>query len=62
MYIRQQENEEIWDGWVQEMIDLLVNALNEVDAAGAPLAVDRTATSQDVGMEKKVQTEPVKTS
>lgn len=43
VYIHEQENEKIWDGWAQEMIELLVQALREVDAAGAPLALERQA-------------------
>lgn len=41
VYIHEQENEKIWDGWAQEMIELLVQGLKEVDAAGAPLALER---------------------
>lgn len=43
VYIHEQENEQIWDGWAKEMIELLVQALREVDAAGAPLALERQA-------------------
>ncbi len=43
VYIHEQENEKIWDGWAQEMIELLVQGLKEVDAAGAPLALERQA-------------------
>lgn len=43
VYIHEQENEKIWDGWAQEMIELLVQGLREVDAAGAPLALERQA-------------------
>ena len=43
VYIHEQENEKIWDGWAQGMIELLVQGLREVDAAGAPLALERQA-------------------
>ena len=39
--VHEQENEKIWDSWAQEMIDLLLQALNEVDLAGGPLAEQR---------------------
>jgi transposase len=41
VYVHEQENEKIWDSWAQEMIDLLLQALNEVDLAGGPLAEQR---------------------
>ena len=37
VYIHEQENEQIWDPWAQEMIDLLLQALKEVDLAQGPL-------------------------
>lgn len=37
VYIHEQENEKIWDPWAQEMIDLLLQALKEVDLAAGPL-------------------------
>ena len=43
VYIHEQEHENIWDGWAKEMIDLLIKALKQVDAAGAPLAPQRQA-------------------
>lgn len=43
VYIHEQENEKIWDGWAQEMIDLLLQALKEVDLAGGPLTEPRQA-------------------
>jgi transposase len=41
VYIHEQENEKIWDSWAQEMIDLLLQALREVDQAVAPLDTSR---------------------
>jgi transposase len=41
VYIHEQENEKIWDCWAQEMIDLLLQALAEVDLAGGPLTEQR---------------------
>ena len=35
------EQEKVFDGWAQEMIDLLVQANQEVQLHGAPLAQDR---------------------
>ena len=43
VYIHEQENEKIWDPWAQEMIDLLLQALKEVDLKGAPLDTKRQA-------------------
>jgi transposase len=43
VYIHEQENEKIWDPWAQEMIDLLLQALGEVDLAGGPLIEPRQA-------------------
>lgn len=43
VYIHEQENEKIWDPWAQEMIDLLVQALKEVNLAGEPLIEPRQA-------------------
>ena len=41
VYVHEQENEKIWDAWAQEMIDLLLQALREVDLAGGPLTEPR---------------------
>jgi transposase len=43
VYVHEQENEKIWDSWAQEMIDLLLQALKEVDSQGGPLDVQRQA-------------------
>lgn len=43
VYIHEQENEKIWDPWAQEMIDLLLQALGEVDLTGGPLIEPRQA-------------------
>lgn len=43
VYIHEQENEKIWDSWAQEMIDLLLQALGEVDLAEGPLDASRQA-------------------
>ena len=43
VYVHEQENEKIWDGWAEEMIELLVQGLKEVDALGKPLPLDRQA-------------------
>ena len=43
VYVHEQENEKIWDAWAQEMIDLLLQALAEVDLAGGPLTQARQA-------------------
>jgi len=43
VYIHEQEGEKIWDPWAQEMIDLLLQALREVDLAGKPLDALRQA-------------------
>jgi transposase len=43
VYVHEQENEKIWDSWAQEMIDLLLQALKEVDLAGGPLTEPRKA-------------------
>jgi len=43
VYIHEQEGEKIWDSWAQEMIDLLLQALREVDARGAALSLQRQA-------------------
>ena len=43
VYIHEQENEKIWDSWAQEMIELLLQALKEVDLAGGPLTQARQA-------------------
>ena len=43
VYIHEQEGEKIWDPWAQEMIDLLLQALREVDLAGNPLEASRQA-------------------
>jgi transposase len=41
VYVHEQENEKIWDSWAQEMIDLLLQALKEVDLSGGPLTQAR---------------------
>jgi transposase len=41
VYVHEQDNEKIWDCWAQEMIDLLLQALAEVDLAGGPLSQAR---------------------
>ena len=46
VYVHEQENEKIWDPWAQEMIDLLLQALKEVDAKGGPLSIQRQAWFQ----------------
>ncbi len=46
VYVHEQENEKIWDSWAQEMIDLLLQALKEVDAKGGPLHPRRQAWFQ----------------
>ena len=46
VYIHEQENERIWDSWAQEMIDLLLQALKEVDLAGGVLTEPRQAWFQ----------------
>ena len=43
VYIHEQENEKIWDPWAQEMIDLLLQALKEVDLVQGPLDALRQA-------------------
>jgi transposase len=43
VYIHEQESEKIWDPWAQEMIDLLRQALKEVDLKGGPLDAPRQA-------------------
>jgi transposase len=43
VYIHEQEGEKIWDPWAQEMIDLLLQALREVDLAAGPLPASRQA-------------------
>ena len=43
VYIHEQENEKIWDPWAQEMIDLLLQALKEVELAQGPLDEPRQA-------------------
>ena len=43
VYVHEQEREKIWDPWAQEMIALLLQALAEVDLAGAPLTQARQA-------------------
>ncbi len=46
VYVHEQENEKIWDSWAQEMIDLLLQALKEVDANRGPLSTRRQAWFQ----------------
>jgi len=43
VYVHEQENEKMWDTWAQEMIDLLLQALQEVDANAGPLHPQRQA-------------------
>lgn len=43
VYVHEQEGEKIWDCWAQEMIDLLLQALREVDAKAGPLHLGRQA-------------------
>ena len=50
VYVHEQQNEKIWDCWAQEMIDLLLQALKEVDLAkqaGGPLSQARQAWFED---------------
>ncbi len=46
VYVHEQEREKIWDTWAQEMIDLLLQALGEVDAQAGPLHPQRQAWFQ----------------
>ena len=46
VYVHEQENEKIWDPWAQEMIDLLLQALKEVDSKEGPLHPRRQAWFQ----------------
>lgn len=46
VYVHEQENEKIWDPWAQEMIELLLQALKEVDLQGGPLDGQRQAWFQ----------------
>lgn len=41
VFVHEQCNEKIWDGWAKEMIDLLVQAKREVAQTGEPLALER---------------------
>ncbi len=43
VYIHENEGEKVWDSWAQEMMDLLVQALKEVDQARGPLDAQRQA-------------------
>lgn len=43
VFVHEQCNEKIWDGWAKEMIDLLVQAKREVAQTGEPLALERQA-------------------
>jgi transposase len=43
VYVHEQDNEKMWNSWAQEMIDLLLQALAEVDLAGRPLSEPRQA-------------------
>jgi transposase len=43
VYIHENEGEKIWDNWAQEMMDLLRQALSEVDQAQTPLDALRQA-------------------
>ena len=46
VYVHEQENEKIWDTWAQEMIELLLQALRQVDLAGGVLTQERQAWFQ----------------
>lgn len=46
VYVHEQENEKIWDPWAQEMIELLLQALKEVDLQGGSLDGQRQAWFQ----------------
>lgn len=43
VFVHEQDNEKIWDGWAQEMIDLLLQAKREVAQTGGPLSLGRQA-------------------
>ena len=43
VYIHENEGEKVWDNWAQEMMDLLRQALKEVDQAWGPLDGSRQA-------------------
>ena len=43
VYVHEQEGEKIWDPWAQEMIDLLLQALKEVQVQGTELSPQRQA-------------------
>lgn len=43
VYIHENEGEKIWDSWAQEMMDLLRQALKEVDQIQGPLDAQRQA-------------------
>lgn len=43
VYAHEQSADKAWNGWAQEMIELLVQALREVDARGGPLDEQRQA-------------------
>ena len=47
VYVHEQENEQIWDSWAKEMIDLLLQALKEVDLQGGPLPQERQTWFED---------------
>ena len=42
-FVHEQMNEKIWDGWAKEMMDVLLQAKQEVAHNGAPLPVERQA-------------------
>lgn len=46
VYVHEQENEKMWDSWAQEMIELLLQALREVDSKEGPLHLRRQAWFQ----------------
>lgn len=43
VFVHEQDNEKIWDGWAQEMANLLVQAKREVALTGEPLPLQRQA-------------------
>lgn len=47
VFVHEQCNEKIWDGWAQEMIELLVQAKREVAVIDAPLPVERQIWYED---------------
>ena len=43
VFVHEQCNEKIWDGWAKEMMELLVQAKQEVAHTGGPLCLERQA-------------------